>query len=76
MLEKIVVVVVEMDDGKNIWQKVSSLCSPPKVDDNHLDDRSCAAAAEHFHQLIVVEICAREEERILSTTKLKLHDEG
>ena len=31
-----------------------SLLSPPKVDDNHLDDRSCAAAAEHFHQLIVV----------------------
>ena len=65
MLEKIVVVVVEMDDGKNIWQKVSSLCSlsPPKVDDNHLDDRSCAA--EHFHQLIVLEIC----ERRLSTTQ-------
>ena len=58
MLEKIVVVVVEMDDGKNIWQKVFSLCSPPKVDDNHLDDRSCAA--EHFHQLIVLEICERE----------------
>ena len=70
MLEKIVVVVVEMDDGKNIWQKVSSLCSPPKVDDNHLDDRSCAA--EHFHQLIVLEICERDYLR----PKLKLHDEG